>query len=979
MAPPLSSANTYVSIQAGQPIFDPPKAPPLSSGDTYVLEGSYVDEDAVKYSRPYHRLVLPMDASNTTMVNGQAIFALWCAHQCDPSCEEWRKHLIKQLRIRANCPLPTKCPAHDLPLMKKTAQESHRAPVAAKATPNPFTRKCVCQAGWADYGCKKPITRLTQSNPTSFPIGAGSWKYFNVKIPVLPISVVPYPALLVELTKRASGMSGGGDPNLFVKPIPDGETNSAPLPYYTDQSSYADTFSYSLFQNYHFQIIRDFNMGSSFNVAVYNSASRSAASTAATLTITARWAQGPSEVICPLQCSGRGTCYDPQNPSSSVVVHEVGFDAKADDFYCSCQAGCGGSFCEGKLNDLDFHSGSFFSAKDADDFYCSCQAGYGGSFCEGKLNDLDIHSGSFFSAKDVMSAPGQWDFYRLDIDGRNFLYTTDSIQLSWIINQDSLTGLAANSILSMTENHWPREADQSMASAFQVLLYSQLTDGFGSEPRPSQIRGVDLEMGAFYVIGIYNSLSMPYTYTITVEVPSPNFSWLKPYMSIIIGITASILLCVLLTLCKRHMQRRGLGPWRPSALTPEQDAASAGGAHMVPRYMQGVPASVVSDFESYEYKAPLLARAPRSSEDGATEGDKVGESARLKEREKRMAESAAATTEAATAAVAAAGGGVVGVERAVTRGGSRPTSALARGSRPTSAVPAVGGAGLVAATATLSQPLAGGKKVEAADGDGGYDDEAPSCTVCLCEYEEGEMMRRLPCRHEFHLACIDKWMTQHTTCPVCRTALVPEPTPEELEAEQQQQLEGQFEAMARGPWVISNGPNNTVFLAAPHSGEGPAGGNDQMGVVLVMYPGGRRAIVPLAGSPAQPSPGSHSTSPLLSRFVNHMRIAGNPSDSSPSAPRVLQMGSLRVPGGAVPGGSPSRQLLESPPRAAGGSSTGPVAERAVGSANPIVSGGSGSSVSPPPSRHALSPRTAPLLQEPEMLNVPSRLARQGDQ
>jgi hypothetical protein len=57
---------------------------------------------------------------------------------------------------------------------------------------------------------------------------------------------------------------------------------------------------------------------------------------------------------------------------------------------------------------------------------------------------------------------------------------------------------------------------------------------------------------------------------------------------------------------------------------------------------------------------------------------------------------------------------------------------------------------------------------------GTIDEESPSCTVCLCEYEGGDEMRRLPCGHDFHQACIDKWMTQHTTCPICRVGLVPQ-------------------------------------------------------------------------------------------------------------------------------------------------------------------------------------------------------------
>ena len=48
-------------------------------------------------------------------------------------------------------------------------------------------------------------------------------------------------------------------------------------------------------------------------------------------------------------------------------------------------------------------------------------------------------------------------------------------------------------------------------------------------------------------------------------------------------------------------------------------------------------------------------------------------------------------------------------------------------------------------------------------------EEAPSCSVCLCEYEAGETLRTLPlCRHVFHTACIDPWLGQHQTCPLCR-------------------------------------------------------------------------------------------------------------------------------------------------------------------------------------------------------------------
>lgn len=48
------------------------------------------------------------------------------------------------------------------------------------------------------------------------------------------------------------------------------------------------------------------------------------------------------------------------------------------------------------------------------------------------------------------------------------------------------------------------------------------------------------------------------------------------------------------------------------------------------------------------------------------------------------------------------------------------------------------------------------------------DDDA-QCYICLVEYEEGEHMRVLPCHHEFHLLCVDKWLKEvHRVCPLCR-------------------------------------------------------------------------------------------------------------------------------------------------------------------------------------------------------------------
>jgi len=44
-----------------------------------------------------------------------------------------------------------------------------------------------------------------------------------------------------------------------------------------------------------------------------------------------------------------------------------------------------------------------------------------------------------------------------------------------------------------------------------------------------------------------------------------------------------------------------------------------------------------------------------------------------------------------------------------------------------------------------------------------------SCSICLGDYKEGDMLRLLPrCDHIFHLACVDPWLRLHSTCPICR-------------------------------------------------------------------------------------------------------------------------------------------------------------------------------------------------------------------
>ncbi|XP_072866606.1 RING finger protein 44 isoform X2 [Chlorocebus sabaeus] len=49
-----------------------------------------------------------------------------------------------------------------------------------------------------------------------------------------------------------------------------------------------------------------------------------------------------------------------------------------------------------------------------------------------------------------------------------------------------------------------------------------------------------------------------------------------------------------------------------------------------------------------------------------------------------------------------------------------------------------------------------------------HQSEQTLCVVCFSDFETRQLLRVLPCNHEFHTKCVDKWLKANRTCPICR-------------------------------------------------------------------------------------------------------------------------------------------------------------------------------------------------------------------
>ncbi|GMY36653.1 Ubiquitin--protein ligase [Fagus crenata] len=52
-----------------------------------------------------------------------------------------------------------------------------------------------------------------------------------------------------------------------------------------------------------------------------------------------------------------------------------------------------------------------------------------------------------------------------------------------------------------------------------------------------------------------------------------------------------------------------------------------------------------------------------------------------------------------------------------------------------------------------------------------FEDSIEKCIICLEEWENGDLAYQLPCVHVYHNDCIDRWLEDNQSCPVCRYSM----------------------------------------------------------------------------------------------------------------------------------------------------------------------------------------------------------------
>ncbi|XP_072231499.1 E3 ubiquitin-protein ligase RNF43 isoform X2 [Leuresthes tenuis] len=131
-----------------------------------------------------------------------------------------------------------------------------------------------------------------------------------------------------------------------------------------------------------------------------------------------------------------------------------------------------------------------------------------------------------------------------------------------------------------------------------------------------------------------------------------------------------------------------------------------------------------------------------------------------------------------------------------------------------------------------SQSCSGSQRHRGAWGSASSSNSSPVCAICLEEFQDGQHLRIISCAHEFHKDCVDPWLLQHRTCPLCMHNIMG--SERQLQRNRHQQIPEQSQGfLHHQPYNSSHNhpfPQHAVpFSLRPHYPHGPSGPYPNLG------------------------------------------------------------------------------------------------------------------------------------------------------
>ncbi|XP_017297442.1 RING finger protein 150 [Kryptolebias marmoratus] len=118
-----------------------------------------------------------------------------------------------------------------------------------------------------------------------------------------------------------------------------------------------------------------------------------------------------------------------------------------------------------------------------------------------------------------------------------------------------------------------------------------------------------------------------------------------------------------------------------------------------------------------------------------------------------------------------------------------------------------------------------------------------NCAVCIEGYKPNDVVRILPCRHLFHKSCVDPWLLDHRTCPMCKMNIL-KALGIALNADCLDDLPLDYDLAVGGVGGVGMGGVGALALEAVVSGASSDGTLSEGGSSMVLDPGVRRMGLP---------------------------------------------------------------------------------------------------------------------------------------